>query len=139
MTNYGTICIIFFRGGFGGGTPYRALRPDKAGQGWTRPPNVFVLFCDLSMVFLVRIALPSCMAPKSLKTQAWCKIGYKICNTYTLSHTRIARTQAWRKFEIKICDSYTLSNARIARTQAWCKFEHTICDSYTLLSNPPTL
>ena len=37
MTNYGTICIIFFRGGFGGGTPYRALRPDKALQGRTRP------------------------------------------------------------------------------------------------------
>ena len=36
MTNYGTICIIFFRGGSGGGTPYRALKPDKAGQGWTR-------------------------------------------------------------------------------------------------------
>ena len=100
---------------------------------------IFVLFSIMAMVFLVRIALPSSMAPKSLKTLARRNFEAKICDSYTLSNIRIARTQARRKFETKICDSYTLSNTRIARTQARRNFETKIRYSYILLSNPPTL
>ena len=58
----------------GGGSPRGSLRLAKAGAGWRRPPkagegpqrhpNVFVLFYDSSMVFIVRIALPLHMVLK---------------------------------------------------------------------------